>query len=148
PRPAPPPRDRLEPAPPHHPALHDYDALRATLAPLRDRGMRLGIDDVGAGFSSLRHIVITSPDIIKLDRSIVAGVAGDPILNAVVHALVELADAIGAHVVAEGIETGEDASTLAGLRVGLGQGWHFDRATTPDALRDSYAHQLACAARS
>jgi EAL domain-containing protein (putative c-di-GMP-specific phosphodiesterase class I) len=131
-----------------HDPIDDYDALRATLAPLRNRGMRLGIDDVGAGFSSLRHIVITNPDVIKLDRSIVAGVACDPVLNAVVHALVELADAIGAHVVAEGIETGEDATTLAGLRVGLGQGWHFDRATTADALRDSYAHQLAVAARS
>jgi EAL domain-containing protein (putative c-di-GMP-specific phosphodiesterase class I) len=131
-----------------HDPINDYDALRTTLAPLRNRGMRLGIDDVGAGFSSLRDIVITNPDVIKLDRGIVAGVAGDPILNAVVHALVELADAIGAHVVAEGIETVEDATTLADLRVGLGQGWHFDRATTPDALRDSYAHHLAAAART
>ena len=45
-----------------HDPVEDYDALRSTLAPLRQRGMRLAIDDVGAGFSSLRHIVVTTPD--------------------------------------------------------------------------------------
>jgi EAL domain-containing protein (putative c-di-GMP-specific phosphodiesterase class I) len=128
-----------------HDPIDDYDALRTTLAPFRARGMRLAIDDVGAGFSSLRHIVITSPDVIKLDRSIVAGVSADPVLSTVVHALVELAEAVGATVVAEGIETEADAATLTMLGVDLGQGWHFDRATTPDALRDSYALLLAAA---
>ncbi|BCY09479.1 EAL domain-containing protein [Actinoplanes sp. L3-i22] len=121
-----------------HDPIHDYDHLTAVLAPLRARGMRLAIDDVGAGFSSLRHIVATAPDVIKLDRSIVAGVAGDRVLSVVVHALVELADAVGATVVAEGIEVAPDAAALAGLGVGLGQGWHFDRATTADQLRDDY----------
>jgi EAL domain-containing protein (putative c-di-GMP-specific phosphodiesterase class I) len=122
-----------------HDPIEDYDQLRSVLAPLRARGMRLGIDDVGAGYSSLRHIVATAPDVIKLDRSIVAGVAGDNVLGVVVRALVDLAGAVGATVVAEGIETAADATTLTGLGVGFGQGWLFDRATTPDALRDSYA---------
>nr|WP_296071046.1 EAL domain-containing protein [uncultured Actinoplanes sp.] len=121
-----------------HDRIDDYDALRATLAPLRARGMRLAIDDVGAGFSSLRHIVTTAPDVIKLDRSLVAGVAHDAVLAVLTRALVELAEAIGAQVVAEGIETATDAATLAELGVHLGQGWHFDRATTPQELRDSY----------
>ncbi|GAA2631490.1 sensor domain-containing phosphodiesterase [Paractinoplanes durhamensis] len=121
-----------------HDPIEDYDGLRLILAPFRARGMRLAIDDVGAGFSSLRHIVAAAPDVLKLDRSIVTGVAGDPVLSAVVRALTELAGVIGAAVVAEGIETGADAATLTGLGVGLGQGWHFDRATTPEALRDEY----------
>ncbi|MEU4242373.1 EAL domain-containing protein [Actinoplanes sp. NPDC026619] len=121
-----------------HDRVDDYDRLRAVLAPLRAGGMRLAIDDVGAGFSSLRHIVATSPDVIKLDRSIVDGVAADAVLAVAVHALVELAGAVGAKVVAEGIETAADATTLPGLGVDLGQGWHFDRATTAADLRDEY----------
>jgi EAL domain-containing protein (putative c-di-GMP-specific phosphodiesterase class I) len=122
-----------------HDPIHDYERLKAVLAPLRARGMRLAIDDVGAGFSSLRHIVATAPDVIKIDRSIVSGVAGDAVLPVVVKALVELAGAVGADVVAEGIETEAEAVALTGLGVGLGQGWYFDAATTAEALRDQYA---------
>lgn len=122
-----------------HDPIDDYDQLRTLLAPLRASGMRLAIDDVGAGYSSLRHIVATGPDVIKLDRSIVSGVADDAVLAVVVHALVELAGAVGATVVAEGIETAADAAALAGLGVGLGQGWLFDRAVTAADLRDGYA---------
>ena len=125
-----------------HDPIDDYDALKAVLLPLRARGMRLAIDDVGAGFSSLRHIVATAPDIIKLDRSIVAGVADDSVLAVVVRAMVDLAGAVDAQVVAEGIETAADAVALSGLRVGLGQGWYFDRATTAADLRDTYGLPL------
>ena len=126
-----------------HDPIDDYAHLGAVLSPLRAAGMRLAIDDVGAGFSSLRHIVATAPDVIKLDRSIVAGVAGDAVLAVVVQSLVNLAGAVGAAVVAEGIETAADAGALASLGVGLGQGWHFDRATTVAELREEYAFAIA-----
>ncbi len=126
-----------------HDPVEDYDALKAVLAPLRARGMRLAIDDVGAGFSSLRHIVVTAPDVIKLDRSMVTGVGDDPVLGVVAHSLVELARATGARVVAEGVETAADTAALVGLGVDLGQGWHFDRATAPENLRDEYPPQPA-----
>ncbi|BCJ50701.1 hypothetical protein Asp14428_21760 [Actinoplanes sp. NBRC 14428] len=121
-----------------HEVVEDYDLLKAALAPLRARGLRLAIDDVGAGYSSLRHIVITAPDVIKLDRGIVTGLAGDPVLTVVTRALVDLARGVGAVVVAEGVETAADAAALAGSGVDLGQGWHFGRATAPEELRDSY----------
>ncbi|WP_433300995.1 sensor domain-containing phosphodiesterase [Actinoplanes sp. CA-030573] len=121
-----------------HDPIDDYGHLAAVLRPLRTRGMRLAIDDVGAGFSSLRHIVATAPDVIKLDRSIVSGVAGDAVLAVVTRALVDLARAVDAKVVAEGIETEADAVALAGLCVDLGQGWHFGKATTVAELRDDY----------
>ncbi|MCU7723817.1 EAL domain-containing protein [Actinoplanes sp. KI2] len=126
-----------------HDPVEDYDAVKAALAPLRARGMRLAIDDVGAGFSSLRHIVLTAPDVIKLDRSIVSGIAESSVLSVVTRALVELARAIGACVVAEGVETEADAVVLEGLDVDLGQGWHFDRATTASRLRDHYRLRVA-----
>ena len=59
-------------------------------------GMRLAIDDVGAGFSSLRHIVVTAPDVIKLDRSIVDGVDLDPVLTQLVRSLVDVRRAAAA----------------------------------------------------
>lgn len=131
-----------------HDPIDDYDALGSVLAPLRSRGMGLAVDDAGAGFSSLRHIVATAPDIVKLDRSIVAGVAEDRVLAAVVRSVAQLAEVIGATVVAEGVETAAEAARLAELAVPLGQGWHFDRATAPHALRDSYILTPAAALAS
>ncbi|MFC5379916.1 EAL domain-containing protein [Aquipuribacter nitratireducens] len=119
-----------------HDPVEDYDALRAALAPLRRRGMRLAIDDVGAGFSSLRHIVVTEPDVIKLDRSIVDGVAGDGVLRSLVRSLVDFAAGLGAVVVAEGVERRVDADVLQELRVGYGQGWYWGRAVPSAELVD------------
>jgi EAL domain-containing protein (putative c-di-GMP-specific phosphodiesterase class I) len=119
-----------------HDPVEDYDVLHGALAPLRGAGMRLAIDDVGAGFSSLRHIVLTSPDVIKLDRSIVAGVAGDRVLSTLVRSLVDFGHGCDAEVVAEGIETAADAAALLGLGVDLGQGWHFGRPGPPADLAD------------
>ncbi|MFI5910282.1 EAL domain-containing protein [Dactylosporangium sp. NPDC051541] len=121
-----------------HQQVEDYDLLKGALAPLRAGGLRLAVDDVGAGFSSLRHIVLTQPDVLKLDRSIVAGVAADPVLQVLVRALTDLATATGAAVVAEGIETSADATALAGLGVAYGQGFHFGRPDHPARLRDRY----------
>ena len=117
-----------------HDRVEDYDALAAVLQPLRAAGLRLAVDDVGAGFSSLRHIVQTSPDVLKLDRSIVDGVATDPVLRTLVRALVEFAHGCGAKVVAEGIETAEDAAALLELEVDLGQGWFYGRPGPAAAL--------------
>ena len=117
-----------------HEQVEDYAALAEVLRPLRERGLRLAIDDVGSGYSSLRHIVVTAPDVIKLDRSIVAGVSTDPVLATLTRSLVDLARSCGASVVAEGVETGEDAARLAALGVDHGQGWYFGRPGPADQL--------------
>ena len=119
-----------------HDPVEDYDVLTAVLRPLRARGLRLAIDDVGAGFSSLRHIVLTAPDVLKLDRSIVDGVHDDPVLTTLVRALVDFAHGCGARIVAEGIETAADAAALLALGVDHGQGWHFGRPGPASALAD------------
>lgn len=110
-----------------HDPVDDYDELGEALEPLRHRGLRLAIDDVGAGFSSLRHIVLTKPDVIKLDRSIVHGLADDDVLATLVRSLVEFGHAAGASVVAEGIEDAREADAARQLGVDHGQGWHFGR---------------------
>lgn len=117
-----------------HDRVEDYDALRAVLAPLRAGGMRLAIDDVGAGFSSLRHIVLCAPDVIKIDRSIVDGLSADPVLTTLVGALVTFAHDNGTTVVAEGVETETDAIRLRELGVDLAQGWFYGRPGPAAAL--------------
>ena len=117
-----------------HDPVEDYDALTTTLVPFRAAGMRLAIDDVGAGFSSLRHIVVTTPEVIKIDRSIVSGLDTDPVLSTLVGSLVEFARGIRARVVAEGVETADEAAELRGLGVDHGQGWHFGRPAVPEPL--------------
>ena len=128
-----------------HDPVDDYDALKAVLGPLRRLGMRLAIDDVGAGFSSLRHIVLTSPDVIKLDRSIIDGVGADPVLTTLVRSLVDFGHGCGAEVVAEGIETAQDAAALRTLGVDFGQGWYFGRPGAAANLADAVRPQLRMA---
>jgi EAL domain-containing protein (putative c-di-GMP-specific phosphodiesterase class I) len=117
-----------------HDQVEDYDALTTALAPLRARGMRLAIDDVGAGFSSLRHIVVTAPDVIKVDRSIVSGLDTDPVLARLVHSLVDFAHGCDVSVVAEGVETAAELAMLQAVGVDAGQGWHFGRPAPVEAL--------------
>lgn len=121
-----------------HDQVEDYDALAAAIAPLREAGMRLAIDDVGSGYSSLRHIVVTAPDVIKLDRSIVAGAGQDATLRTLARSLADFGHGCGASVVAEGIETVEDAVALRDAGVDYGQGWLFGKAGPPEELRDRY----------
>lgn len=118
-----------------HDQVEDYDAMNGVLNPLRAQGLRLAIDDVGAGFSSLRHIVVTSPDVIKIDRSIVAGLDTDPVLSKLVHSLVEFGHGCRVRVVAEGVETAGEAAALRTLGVDDGQGWHFGRPGPPRGAR-------------
>jgi EAL domain-containing protein (putative c-di-GMP-specific phosphodiesterase class I) len=99
--------------------------------------MALAIDDVGAGFSSLRHIVVTNPDIIKIDRSIVSGVDTDPVLAKLVASLVEFAHGCGVGVVAEGVETAAEHAMLSALDVDHGQGWLFGRPAAAELLADA-----------
>ena len=88
-----------------HAAVADYTALSSVLAPLRARGLRLAVDDVGTGFAGLGHIVHLRPDIIKVDRSLVHRLADDPTHRAAGAGLVGMAEHVGATLVAEGVET-------------------------------------------
>ena len=107
--------------------VDDYDNLLDVLRPLRVRGLRLAIDDVGAGFSSLRHVIRMSPDVIKLDRAVVTGLDADPVARSLVRSLCAFARSAGALVVAEGVETPGEASVLREVGAHLAQGWFYGR---------------------
>ncbi|CAN7341916.1 EAL domain-containing protein [Arthrobacter sp. LjRoot14] len=112
----------------HH-EVADYDHLTAELAHLRMQGLRLAVDDAGSGFASMRHIVHLRPDIIKLDRSLIAGINDDIGQHALGAAMVAFARQIGATLIAEGIETAAELAAVDGLGMTAGQGYYLGRPT-------------------
>ena len=110
-----------------HAPVEDYETVNAALASLRAQECRLAIDDTGAGFASLRHILRLAPEVIKLDLSLTQGLDSDPARRALATALIFFAGEIGATIVAEGIETQAEVDALRTLGVGFGQGYFFGR---------------------
>jgi PAS domain S-box-containing protein len=109
-----------------HIAITDYPALRAALERLGP-GIRLAVDDAGAGFATLRHILELRPDYVKLDRGIVHQVDRDPARQALVAGLVHFASGTGVVLIAEGVETEAEARQLRALGVPLAQGYRLGR---------------------
>lgn len=110
-----------------HAPVDDYEALGNALAPLRARGLRLAVDDAGAGYASLQHIVRLRPDIIKLDMSLTRGIDTDQALRSLANALIHFSRETGARIVAEGIETEGEKRMLTTLGIASGQGYLLGR---------------------
>lgn len=110
-----------------HTPVQDYLALVAVTDRLRSVGVRISVDDAGAGFASFRHVLKLRPDVIKLDLAITRDVDTDPVRQALTRSLVTFARDIGAALIAEGIETQAEHDTLVGLGVPLGQGYLMAR---------------------
>jgi EAL domain-containing protein (putative c-di-GMP-specific phosphodiesterase class I) len=106
--------------------IDDYAAFREAVAG-RDLAVGWAVDDAGAGYASLRHIIELRPDYVKLDRGLVSGINGDPIRQALVAGMLHFAASIGVEIIAEGIETEIERLTIQGLGVELGQGYLFGR---------------------
>jgi len=130
------PLDRLVLEITEHTQVSDYGALGEVLAPLRAAGLRIAVDDVGAGFASMRHVLVLAPELIKLDLSLVRGISHDVRRRSLAAALLTFAADLGAFVVAEGVETAGELDCLRGLGVHFGQGFHLGR---PEPLRDPEA---------
>ena len=101
--------------------------VHAALATLREAGVRVAIDDLGVGYSSLEATLDVNPDFLKIDRSLVKGVAADRRRAAMLRALAGFAKARGGELIAEGVETAEDLECLRELDVGRVQGWFVAR---------------------
>jgi EAL domain-containing protein (putative c-di-GMP-specific phosphodiesterase class I) len=113
-----------------HASVEDYPPLLRARADLRRHGIRVAVDDAGSGYSSFRHIVALAPDIIKIDRELVAGIDHDDARRAMVASLVLYAVQSGSLVVGEGVETAAELDTLALLGVDAVQGFLLGRPTT------------------
>ena len=105
------------------------DAMHAFL----DMGFSFAIDDVGAGYSGLETVAALKPNYLKIDMSLVRDVHQKKMSQQVVKAIVEMSGGIGATVIAEGIQTQEEADAVRELGVRFGQGYHFGRPVDPYA---------------
>ncbi len=106
-----------------HAAVDDYATLTDAVDRLRQHDVRLAVDDAGAGFASLRHVVRLDPELIKLDLSLVQNLRGDPVKEALADCLIDFARRTGSRLVAEGIEHPADLVTWVDLGADAGQGY-------------------------
>lgn len=111
--------------------LKYFSQCKSVLAEIRSRGVTLAIDDFGAGYSNLKYISDLRPEIVKLDRELVAGVSPDTDQARLLGSIVRLCHEMGALVIAEGIETVTELQTVVALDVDYGQGYLLARPADP-----------------
>ena len=115
-----------------HAVVDDYDAIVEVVERLACSGVRLAVDDAGAGYASMQHILRLRPHIIKLDRSIVANAHREPARRALLGAMGTFASSLGVMAVAEGVENADELATLTDAGITTAQGFYLARpAVTP-----------------
>jgi PAS domain S-box-containing protein len=119
-----------------HVGIEDYVALRQAVARLGN-DVRFAVDDTGAGFASMRHILELAPSHVKLDRGLITRIDTDPARQALVTGLVHFAAAIDAVLIAEGVETPAERDALLGLGVRFGQGYLLGRPAPAGTARQT-----------
>ncbi|WP_380169539.1 EAL domain-containing protein [Jannaschia sp. R86511] len=129
--------------------VHDLDHLEHVFAYYRSRDCKVALDDLGAGYSSLNTVVRLRPDVVKLDKDIVQELPGR-VAASVVEAIVGIVHSYGGLVLAECVETAEQAAAALELGVDLGQGWFFGRPERPGCARvaDPTASPVTTTARA
>ncbi len=106
-----------------HSLIEEYAHIESSLQPLRRRGLRIAVDDAGAGYASFRHILKLAPDFIKLDISLTRGIDTNNAARALACALISFAKATGSRIISEGVETSAEKNTLLALGVAGMQGY-------------------------
>ena len=107
------------------------ELCRSILREIRSHGIRLAVDDLGSGYSNLKYISDLQPEIVKLDRELISGLAKGTRLHRLVTSIVDLSVNMGAQVVAEGIETVEELGAVMDTGAHFGQGYLLARPTFP-----------------
>ena len=113
--------------------IDDYDAVRAILNELAG-SIEVAVDDAGAGFASLRHILELRPRYVKLDMQLVRGVDTDPARQALIAGMVYFARQSGCLLIGEGVESEQERATLRRLGAPFGQGFYLGRPASADAI--------------
>lgn len=116
---------------------YDFVAMRNALLHYRAMGFKIAIDDLGEGFSSLRLWSELRPEFIKIDMHFVQGVDTDPIKLQFLKSIQLIAESCGTHVIAEGIETQNELSTIRDMDILFGQGYFISRPTATPPLSAS-----------
>ena len=126
----------------------DLGLLRGVIDRYRREGMRVALDDLGAGHSSLLYLEALRPDIVKLDKALLIGMTQDDPRAELVSALIRYAHQLGVRVVAEGLETAAELDAAISLGADLGQGYGlgrpvFERDSTTETASSARIQQLA-----
>jgi EAL domain-containing protein (putative c-di-GMP-specific phosphodiesterase class I) len=132
-------RERLTIEITEHAAVARYEDIRAALLPHREQGLRLAVDDTGAGYASFAHVLRLRPDVIKLDRSLLTDIAHDAARRAFVTAIILLALELDAAVTAEGVETTTELDVLRSLGVDTVQGYLLARPSAEPSAWSAWA---------
>lgn len=114
----------------------NYDQVRQLIAHCRERGISVALDDFGTGYSSLGHLHRLDFDAVKVDQAFVRPLLSDAKARALTEGIVAMLLRLGADVVAEGVETVEQAAILASMGVRYLQGWWVGKPTEPARLRE------------
>jgi len=123
--------------------IEHVERIAPVLEALHKLGVQIAMDDFGSGYSSLTYLKELPLDIIKIDKSFVAGVLDSPEDRAIVEAILHLAQDTGRSVIAEGIETQALHSQLVGMGCKLAQGYLYDRPKPPEELElDGYSSRV------
>lgn len=112
------------------------DRLQSAVTQVQDLGVAVAIDDFGKGYSSLSRFGLASVDVVKIDQRMIQGAATQTRFRQVIKSTIDMAHALGARVVLEGIETTKDLDSVSGLGADEYQGFHFAQAGDIDALVD------------
>lgn len=116
-----------------HTPIHDYDLVRRAVKHYRRMGFKVALDDLGAGYSGLRHWSELRPDFVKIDRHFTQGVDRDPAKQQFLQSIVQISRDLGCQVIAEGVETAGEYRTLLGLDCPFVQGYLFCHPTARPA---------------
>jgi PAS domain S-box-containing protein len=114
--------------------MENLDRTAGVLARLRAAGVKVAIDDFGAGYASLSYLKHLPADLIKIDQGFIRDLADSRRSRHIVGSVITLAHDLGMEVVAEGVENAETAAILTELGCDIGQGWHFGRPMEAEAL--------------
>lgn len=117
----------------------DNTIVRSTIKALRGRGVRLALDDFGTGFASLTHLASFAVDVIKIDKSFVSAMLQEYASAVIVETMVDIAARLGMVVVAEGVETEEQAARLRACGCACAQGYLLARPAPADVLHRNVA---------
>jgi EAL domain-containing protein (putative c-di-GMP-specific phosphodiesterase class I) len=108
-----------------------FEQCHSVLAEIRTKRVHLAVDDFGAGYSNLRYISDLTPEVVKLDRQLIAGIRQGSPLYRLVSSIVQLCRDMGSRVVAEGVETAEELAACESARVDYCQGYLLARPGLP-----------------
>lgn len=112
-----------------HTAVPNYAALDDVLEACRAMGMRVAVDDVGAGFASFSHVLELGPEFVKIDQSITRHIDVDDARRRLAQAIAEFSGQIGATVIAEGVESQGELDAVGAAGIPWAQGYYLSRPT-------------------